>query len=388
MTLAVPLLAAQSMCSGSEAEPGSCHVPVPGAGVTTPCPRPILTASAVYEGAAGLHAYREGSAGTCAISALDDPRSFRAQCRALHLGAAVLADVRSSSLRYLRSAHHVAHGAYDHYQITFNLSGDLHYRSGRQAAIARPGDILIVDSARETDAYVRAPNQGFSHALTLFVPRAALAPLKWAPGGGHLLQWSRDEPLVRPMHDHLSQILEAIELETPVGVAAAAQRLIERLAGSVRGRTLLPPAVRHSAHRSAADSLERLIERRLGSHALSLKLLCSHCDCSRATVYRLLEAEGGPIRYIRQRRLQRAFQELISGRVPFGQILALAVRHRFASEATFNRAFRRTYGIPPGEIRDIAARSRRAALARGAGGGVGGNGAQVIDWIRTLEIGV
>lgn len=143
-----------------------------------------------------------------------------------------------------------------------------------------------------------------------------------------------------------------------------------------------------TTHRSAADSLERLIERRLDSPALSVELLCAHCGCSRATVYRLLEAEGGPIRYIRQRRLQRAFQELISGRVPHGRIFALALRHRFASEATFNRAFRRTFGIPPGEVREIAASSRRAALAAGAssGGNDASDGAQAIDWIRTLGI--
>ncbi|MGH8261733.1 MAG: helix-turn-helix domain-containing protein, partial [Steroidobacteraceae bacterium] len=112
--------------------------------------------------------------------------------------------------------------------------------------------------------------------------------------------------------------------------------------------------------------------------------LCSHGRCSRATVYRLLEADGGPMRYIRRRRLQRAFQELVSGSVPHGRILALALRHRFASEATFNRAFRRAFGIPPGEVREIAARSRRVALACGAPGGRS-DWAEAIGWIRSLS---
>lgn len=347
-------------------------------------PAPLKGTSACYDGVDGLRAYREAGAETCAISALDDPRRFRAQCRLCHLGSAVLADVRSSSVRYLRTAHHVARGAYDHYQITFNLAGDIHYESGRQSVRVRPGDIVIVDSARETDAYVHAPDQGFSHGLALFMPRAALAPLRRSPGDGHLLLLSRERPRAQSLHEHLSRLLESIELEAQSQTPAAAQCLLRQLSCSLRGSPL-GSAEWQAAHRLAADSLERLIERRLDSPALSIDLLCSHAGCSRATVYRLLEAEGGPIRYIRQRRLQRAFQELICGRVPHGRILALALRHRFASEATFNRAFRRTFGIPPGEVREIAARSRAVALAgEVAVSGTGSQGSRAIDWIRTL----
>lgn len=371
------------MRSGSASDFSSSCRPVTAAGVPPTGPGTILTAGAVYEGAAGLQAYRGASVETCAISVLDDPRSFRARCRVYHLGSCVLADVRSSSLRYLRSARHVARGAYDHYRAVFNLSGQIHYRSGRQSAIVRPDDIIVLDSARETDAYAHAPDQGSAHALTLFVPRAALASLQRAPGGGHLLLLSRDEALARSAHDQLSKLLETIEREEQARMQVIVQGLIGSLADGL-GRPILRTGYQ-TARRTAADSLERLIERRLDSPALSLELLCSHCGCSRATVYRLLEADGGPIRYIRQRRLHRAFQELISGSVSHGRILELALRHRFASEATFNRAFRRTFGIPPGEVREIAARSRRSALAVGAAVvRDGGYGAEAIDWIRTL----
>jgi AraC-like DNA-binding protein len=374
------------MCSGGESDLGSASPPMAAGGATATRPGTILTTGAVYEGLAGLRAYREASAETCAISVPDDARTFRARCRDYHLGYCVLEDVSSSSLRYRRSARHVARGAYDHYQVIFNLSGHIHYRSGRQSAIVHPDDIVVLDSARETDASAHAPDQGSAHALTLFVPRAALAPLQRAPGGGHLLLLSREEALARSAHDQLSNLLETIEREKQTQVQAVAQGLIGLLADGLGRRRPFPRAGCQAARRSAADSLERLIERRLDSPALSLELLCAHCGCSRATVYRLLEADGGPIRYIRQRRLHRAFQELISGGVSRGRILELALRHRFASEATFNRAFRRAFGIPPGEVREIAARSRRLALAVGAAVvRDGSHGAEAINWIRTLS---
>lgn len=364
----------------SASDPGPFYRPAPDAGVAPACPDPLLTMSAHYEGVAGLRAYREVTAGTCAISALADPRGFRVQGRVHHLGSTVLAELHSSSLRYLRSARHVVRGAYDHYQITFNLSGHIHYRSGRHSASVRPEDIAILDSAREADAYVHAPDQGSAHALTLFVPRAALAPLLRAPDGGHLRVVSREQVLARSLRDRLTRMLESIELETPSEVYAAAQDLIGLLAGSFGGGRKRVPAAREATHRSAADSLKRLIERRLSSPALSVELLCAHSGCSRATVYRLFETEGGPMRYIWQRRLERAFRELMTDRYSGRRIAELALADQFASDASFHRAFRRAFGIPPGEVRAIAARSRHTRLASGGRNDC----AQAIDWIKTL----
>ncbi|MGH8259485.1 MAG: hypothetical protein ACREUG_07315, partial [Steroidobacteraceae bacterium] len=208
-----------------------------------------------------------------AISALQDPQRFYAQWRCHHLGSVVLAEARSSSVRYLRSVLHVARGAYDHYQITFNFSGEVHYRSGRHSVIARAGDIVIVDNARETDAYVHAPDGGSAHQLALFVPRAALAPLRRVPGAAHLLLLSHERPLARSVHEHLSQLLEAIGLESPAAVRARTQEMIALLAGGVGAAGPLAPTMRRTAHRSAAESLERFIEWRLDSPALSVALL-------------------------------------------------------------------------------------------------------------------
>jgi AraC-like DNA-binding protein len=337
---------------------------------------------AAYEGAAGLRTYREMSAEMCVISVRDDPRSFHARCRIYHLGSTVLAEMHSSSIRYRRSARQVARGAYDHYQIVFNQSGRIHYRAGGRSTVVRPDDIIVLDGARETDAYVRAPDRGAAHALTLFVERAALAVLRREAGGGHLLLLPREDVLVGSAQAHLWQMLQTIEAGSPSRARKAAQSLVRALARGLARRKRPPPALGRRPHRPAVDSIERLIERRLDSPALSLELLCSHCGCSRATLYRLLAGEGGPIRYIRRRRMQRAFQELISGGVSQGPILELALRHRFASEATFNRAFRRTFGIPPGEVRAIAMRSRGAAGAPVARAGCGAG--RAIDWIRAL----
>jgi AraC-like DNA-binding protein len=118
---------------------------------------------------------------------------------------------------------------------------------------------------------------------------------------------------------------------------------------------------REGLRRAALDSLKRLIERHLDSPQLSVDFICARSGWSRATVYRLFESEGGLAHYIRQRHLLTALRELVSGQQPHRRILDLALSHQFSSEAAFNRAFRRAFGVPPGKIRDLAARSRAAA---------------------------
>jgi len=119
--------------------------------------------------------------------------------------------------------------------------------------------------------------------------------------------------------------------------------------------------VQGSLRRAELDSMKRLVERHLDSPQLSVDFICARSGWSRATVYRLFETEGGLARYIRRRHLLTALRELLSGQHAHRRILDLAVSHQFSSEAAFNRAFRRTFGLPPGKVRDLAARSRSAA---------------------------
>jgi AraC-like DNA-binding protein len=108
---------------------------------------------------------------------------------------------------------------------------------------------------------------------------------------------------------------------------------------------------REAARRARLDSLKRFIERHIDSPALSAELICARSGWSRATVYRLFQAEGGLARYIRRRRLQWAFRQLMRSGPPRPRVLDLAVECQFASEATFCRAFHRLFGVPPGEVR-------------------------------------
>jgi len=136
----------------------------------------------------------------------------------------------------------------------------------------------------------------------------------------------------------------------PAGCACSPAGACEDFEGGGKLSSLVPG---ECPRRAALDSLKRLVEQHLDSPALSAEFVCARSGWSRATVYRLFEVEGGLARYIRKRHLLRAFRELTCGQPPHLRILDLALAHQFSSEASFNRAFRRAFGIPPGRARHL-----------------------------------
>ncbi|KRR07632.1 hypothetical protein CQ12_27785 [Bradyrhizobium jicamae] len=87
---------------------------------------------------------------------------------------------------------------------------------------------------------------------------------------------------------------------------------------------------------------------------MTTETLCKRFGVSRTQLYRLLEPDGGLYRYIRERRLDRAFRRLMSPAGNGARLIDLAFESCFSSDNTFIRAFRHRFGITPGEVRELA----------------------------------
>jgi AraC-like DNA-binding protein len=349
--------------------------------------RGVVTSDVSLEGKAGLGIFREAIAETSGVVPLGDAASFRVRSRVHHLGIAVLTDVRSSSLQYIRSARHVARAAYDHYEVAVNLNAEIHYHSGRRSANVHPGEVIVVDSTRPTQAYIEAPEGALARIPALFVPRPLVASYLSASADVHFRVLRRGDLRTKLLSEHVVQMLDRIDTEPQARFAPTLPVLTGLLAGVFGGKARSPRAG-EAASQAALDSLKHLIEHHIDSSALSADLICARSGWSRATVYRRFQAEGGLARYIRQRRLHWAFRELMSGRSPRRRVVDLAVDCQFASEATFSRAFHRLFGMPPGEVRALAERARSdtpSGVPLRAIEGI--DDADAIRWIRRLSVG-
>jgi AraC-like DNA-binding protein len=98
--------------------------------------------------------------------------------------------------------------------------------------------------------------------------------------------------------------------------------------------------------------IKRYIETHLETEPLGAEDLCDRFGISRASLYRMFKPEGGLAGYVRDQRLNLAMRRLAE---PHGQktrLLDLAINLRFSSDSTFVRAFRRKFGLTPGEVRE------------------------------------
>jgi AraC-like DNA-binding protein len=137
---------------------------------------------------------------------------------------------------------------------------------------------------------------------------------------------------------------------------AAVQSLAQLVAGGVGNDSAGGDGQIANPSQDALRARVRLyIETNLAAASLGVDRLCREFDLSRTGLYRLF-APHSPMNYIQQRRLQRAFAMLISPAFRIWRIIDIALECQFSSDATFIRAFRREFGLSPGEARKLAER--------------------------------
>jgi AraC-like DNA-binding protein len=203
------------------------------------------------------------------------------------------------------------------------------------------------------------------------VPRAQLAPLLATPDSVSASVLSRDTFAGRLISKRLLALRQ-----DPVraGDGAAVDGLDRLVAGAVGAAGDAEADTARAAREALLASIKRHIEAELNAPSLTAAALCRRFGISRAQLYRLFESDGGLFRYVQERRLRRAFRLLTSPAGNARRMMDLAFDFRFGSDNTFIRAFRRRFGLTPGEVRELSALRAH-----------GGNGAAHADPIAGIR---
>ncbi|MEM6554600.1 MAG: helix-turn-helix domain-containing protein [Pseudomonadota bacterium] len=137
------------------------------------------------------------------------------------------------------------------------------------------------------------------------------------------------------------------------GATQIAPADVQRFLGCIEV-AMSPETASSSATVQFRESLKRaiqlFIEQRLASPNLSATLILQNFAVSRASLYRLFDAEEGIRNYINHRRLVGAVTELAGTPRTRGQIHRISERWGFSSDASFNRMVKREYGVTPGAL--------------------------------------
>jgi AraC-like DNA-binding protein len=127
--------------------------------------------------------------------------------------------------------------------------------------------------------------------------------------------------------------------------ADEADELAGRIAETVN--TILADDEFTPTDRDLAVAMRDFVKVNLGDLDLDVDTLRATFHCSRATVYRLLEPQGGVAAYIREQRLLRCFDELTRPAKLPRSISEVATRWGFENPSHFNRLFRAKFGLAP-----------------------------------------
>ncbi len=275
---------------------------------------------------------------------------LRAEVSSVHFGQVLLVNAKAEAQHFRRTRRLIATEGLDHYLIQVYRDGICDGTYGDVQNTVHPGDVKIIDLAQPFHTF----NTDFDNT-TLTIPRAALAPLLDRPDSLHGTVLPGASPLGSVLGAHIQALSAAGPNLTPregAILAAGSVRLVAACLGAnPRSRD------ETQAYKAAAmgQAVRDFIDENIGSPLLGPDLLARHFSLSRAGLYRLFTDDGGVAAYIQTRRLRQCFLAITDPAQAHRRYGDIAHANGFSSDAHFSHAFRRAFGMTPGEARNEAA---------------------------------
>jgi AraC-like DNA-binding protein len=214
---------------------------------------------------------------------------------------------------------------------------------GRRGRI-EPGDVAIFDYARPFQSVTPDYENLILVLARESVPATLLAMephgLVFARGSGAARLIGAAVQEFYAQADHLTVSEAEATIEGIVGLTTAFARA--RLAGDEADHV-------KSRRKAALD----YIDAHLGNAQLGPDEIADAAHVSRASLYRLLTAEGGIRAVLLTRRLDQALRLLLADNKDERSLAEVAERCGFGGTTQFGRAFRARFGLPPRQYRAL-----------------------------------
>jgi len=214
------------------------------------------------------------------------------------------------------------------------------FRASQTRVQLQPGQLALVAKAQVHDlgfsgngslCLVQCPRSAIQ-ARGGRLPAIALGPMETGRGLGALVR----------------QLIVELCRSEGSGEIAVMQETLFQLMASLLGT--------HAAPRPVRDTIPAriiaLIEGRLADPELSPEMIAACCGLSLRSLQRRFARAGESVgHWIRHRRLERCYADLMNPRWRKHSIASIAFRWGFVEQAHFSRCFRQQYGISPREVR-------------------------------------
>lgn len=262
----------------------------------------------------------------------------------------VLSQSRCPSLRLARSDAAIAQGALDVFALRLQLSGRAAARIGESGVEAREGDLMFLDMRQALDLTLAACDSGAAD-MTLWIPRRKLLAAMSRGDALHGFVVAGVSPAGALIGGCLRLLAEQAKKISAEQMDALCDGVVALIAKALAPELARLGGAETRSHESLAI-IRRHIDQRLTLPGLNADSLAKRFGLSRASLYRLFEPVGGVAGYIRQARLDRAYQELMASENASRRIGPIAFSLGFRNVSAFNRLFKARYGVTPREARE------------------------------------
>lgn len=279
------------------------------------------------------------------ISATTVP--FFADIESYNLGSLVTSICSTTASTWLRSPIDAARNGVDHFLVQFYFKGECLFSDTQSEALAKPGDILILDASRKTHSQTSSLKN-----FTLWVPRSLLEPLISDPDALHGLIIPAEEPRAIILRTYLMSLHEQAPGMTVPQASTLTRPTIELLASTLDLNHDQFETLPEIAVAGSLLSIKRYINQHLNRDGLTPDSIAKALRISRATLYRVCAPLGGIQQYIRQQRLRRVLNNLADKNLLHLSITQIASLWGFNDPSSFNRIFKREFGVTPSIVRN------------------------------------
>lgn len=292
------------------------------------------------------------------------PRDIGFRC--YNLGSMLYGTIRASAQTIERTPSQIATQGIDHVILRFYGSGTSGIDTPDGPADIAPGSFVLFDLSQRA----RSVSTGMT-GINLGIPRRLFDRRVGEVSALHRGRFGADgSPLFRLLSDHVRNVGACLDR------SGVAQRSLLSSATVALCNASFTPTGDSAHNRPAVALLEirQFVDDNLAHAELGVDALCARFGLSRRAVFRLFEAEGGVMTYVRNRRLARAMRMLsgIVGEAPT-RVSGVAYAVGYASPKMFSKAFHARYGVNP---RDVDATYRERSDRE--------TGDRLLAWIQEL----
>ncbi|MHA7817790.1 MAG: AraC-like ligand-binding domain-containing protein [Pseudohaliea sp.] len=305
-----------------------------------------------------LAAVRLALEGHCEVSPLATPWSLHRDMESWRVDGLLLSRWSMSAARHERSQALADSGGNDWLLLRILQRGQQALCiDDRHHVTATTDTILLTDWSLSW-----ACNSSECDLITVGIPRSRLSASKLLNRKIPALSWERNSAGGR----QLATMVELLWQQLPTLDAASAHSVALGFVGFLDGLLGNHPLLLRAqyANTSRLAAMKFLLNEQLPDPELGVNTLCDHFGCSRATIYRLFEREGGVAAFIQRQRLHRCLRELVRGDQQTTASLDTLARHwRIGGVARLKHLLREHFGL---DLHDVVA-ARAAALADRSG---------------------